>query len=138
SSWSLLCVCLCAASLLLPAVVRAQYYEPTVPPDYGDYGDYNVTFDYSFYSNASSEDLDQFSKLFKDEEEDTEGRRKDVTVTMTTTQETTERGGVNVKKRCITSGSSGNQDASLDSGYPDQPSTHTMRRTRTQLTSDQF
>ncbi|XP_040045201.2 uncharacterized protein LOC120826748 [Gasterosteus aculeatus] len=96
SSWSLLCVCLCAASLLLPAVVRAQYYEPTVPPDYGDYGDYNVTFDYSFYSNASSEDLDQFSKLFKDEEEDTEGRRKDVTVTMTTTQETTERGGVNV------------------------------------------
>nr|XP_040045201.1 uncharacterized protein si:ch211-191i18.2 [Gasterosteus aculeatus aculeatus] len=97
SSWSLLCVCLCAASLLLPAVVRAQYYEPTVPPDYGDYGDYNVTFDYSFYSNASSEDLDQFSKPIQRRRGGHRGAgERTVTVTMTTTQETTERGGVNV------------------------------------------
>ncbi|KAM8841363.1 uncharacterized protein AB9W97_001714 isoform 1-T2 [Spinachia spinachia] len=90
SSWSLLCVCLSAASLslLLPAAVQAQYYVETPPPDYGDY---NVTFEYSFYSNASSEDLDQFSERFIDEEEE-----QDATATMTTTRGTTQRGGVNV------------------------------------------
>ncbi|XP_062414456.1 uncharacterized protein si:ch211-191i18.2 [Pungitius pungitius] len=96
SSWSLLCVCLSGASLslLLPAGVQAQYYDVTPP----DYGDYNVTFEYSFYSNTSSEDLDQFSERFIDGEEDKGGRREeqDVTVTITTTRGTTERGGVNV------------------------------------------
>ncbi|XP_034401615.1 uncharacterized protein si:ch211-191i18.2 [Cyclopterus lumpus] len=84
SSWSLLSVYLSAASLmLLTAVSEAQYYDLTPAPDYDDY---NATFEYSFYSNASSEDLDKFSELFIDEEEEA--------VTMTTIHGTTEWGRV--------------------------------------------
>ncbi|XP_045914862.1 uncharacterized protein si:ch211-191i18.2 [Micropterus dolomieu] len=84
SSSSLLCVRVSAASLilLLTAVSDAQYYDFTPPPDYDS--DYNATFDYSFFSNASSEDLDQFSKPFIDPEEEEE----EVTVT---TQRATEQ-----------------------------------------------
>ncbi|XP_068589701.1 uncharacterized protein si:ch211-191i18.2 [Cebidichthys violaceus] len=99
SSWSLLSVCLSAASLilLLPGS-EAQYYDLTPAPDYDDY---NATFEYSFYSNASSEDLDKFSERFIDEEEeeDTGGQQEeeDMTGTMTTTRGTTEQGGVDVR-----------------------------------------
>ncbi|KAM6903944.1 uncharacterized protein PEZ65_018721 [Lycodopsis pacificus] len=96
SSWSLLSVCLSAASLiLLLPVSEAQYYDVTPAPDYDDY---NATFEYSFYSNASSEDLDKFSERFIDEEEeeDTGGQQEeeDGTGTMTTTRGTTEQGRV--------------------------------------------
>ncbi|KAK9527069.1 hypothetical protein VZT92_015733 [Zoarces viviparus] len=96
SSWSLLSVCLSAASLiLLLPVSEAQYYELTPTTDYDDY---NATFEYSFYSNASSEDLDKFSERFIDEEEDTGGQQEeeDGTGTMTTTRGTTEQGRVDV------------------------------------------
>lgn len=98
SSLSLLTVYLSGASLilLLTAVSEAQYYDFTPAPDYDDY---NATFEYSFYSNTSSEDLDKFSNQFIDqeeEEEDTGGEREeeDVTVTTSTTRVTTEWGGV--------------------------------------------
>lgn len=89
--------------LLLAAVCEAQYYGDFTPaPDYDS--DYNATFEYSFYSNASSEDLDSFSKRFMDEdedeqvgeEEDTEGQQgqEEVTVTPATTSGVTVRGGV--------------------------------------------
>ncbi|XP_037651789.1 uncharacterized protein si:ch211-191i18.2 [Sebastes umbrosus] len=99
SSLGLLSVYLSGASLilLLSAVSEAQYYELSPAPDYDDY---NATFEYSFYSNTSSEDLDKFSERFIDEEEaeeeDTGGQREeeDVTVTMTTTRGTTEQGEV--------------------------------------------
>ncbi|XP_035848912.1 uncharacterized protein si:ch211-191i18.2 isoform X1 [Sander lucioperca] len=99
SSLSLLYVYLSALILLLlPAVSEAQYYDLTPAPDYDDY---NATFDYSFYSNASSEDLDKFSERFidpedEDQQEDTGGSREgqEVTVTMATTPGTTEQGWV--------------------------------------------
>ncbi|XP_070702006.1 uncharacterized protein [Pempheris klunzingeri] len=95
-SLSFLSVSLTGASLilLLTAASEAQYFDATQLPDY----DYNATFDYSFYSNASSEDLDKFSERFIDQEEredeGTGGRQEEeeVTVTMVTTQRTTERG----------------------------------------------
>ncbi|XP_035808409.2 uncharacterized protein si:ch211-191i18.2 [Amphiprion ocellaris] len=88
--------------LLLAAVCEAQYYgDFTQAPDYDS--DYNATFEYSFYSNASSEDLDRFSERFMDEddedgreEEDTGGQQgqEEVTVTMATTRGVTVKGGV--------------------------------------------
>ncbi|KAL7382741.1 hypothetical protein ABVT39_027143 [Epinephelus coioides] len=84
SSWRLLSVYLSGASLilLLTAVSEAQFYDFTPTPDYDDY---NATFDYSFYSNASSEDLDKFSAPFIDyeEEEDTGGQQEEEEVTVT-------------------------------------------------------
>ncbi|KAI9541833.1 hypothetical protein NQZ68_026294 [Dissostichus eleginoides] len=98
SSVSLLSVYLSGASLiLLTAVSEAQYYDLTAAPDYEDY---NATFEYSFYSNTSIEDLDKFSERFietEDEEgEDTGGQQQeqDVTVTTATTRVTTEQGWV--------------------------------------------
>ncbi|KAL3043325.1 hypothetical protein OYC64_003235 [Pagothenia borchgrevinki] len=98
SSVSLLSVYLSGASLiLLTAVSEAQYYDLTAAPDYEDY---NATFEYSFYSNSSIEDLDKFSERFietEDEEgEDTGGQQQeqDVTVTTATTRVTTEQGWV--------------------------------------------
>ncbi|XP_059205867.1 uncharacterized protein si:ch211-191i18.2 [Centropristis striata] len=97
---SFLSVYLSGASLilLLTAVSKAQYYDLTPAPDYDDY---NATFEYSFYSNTSSEDLDKFSERFIDqeeeEEEDTGGQRPGeeevVTVTTATTRTTTESVG---------------------------------------------
>ncbi|XP_058608626.1 uncharacterized protein si:ch211-191i18.2 [Onychostoma macrolepis] len=55
-------VCLAGALLLLPlclGVEDDQYnfdYDSTQIPEY----DYNSTFEYSFFSNASSEELDKF------------------------------------------------------------------------------
>ncbi|XP_073678378.1 uncharacterized protein [Garra rufa] len=55
-------VCLAGALLLLPlclGVEDDQYnfdYDSTQTPEY----DYNSTFDFSFFSNASSEDLERF------------------------------------------------------------------------------
>ncbi|KAJ4927909.1 hypothetical protein JOQ06_015710, partial [Pogonophryne albipinna] len=96
SSVSLLSVYLSGASLiLLTAVSEAQYYDLTAAPDYEDY---NATFEYSFYSNTSIEDLDKFSERFIETEgeegEDTGGQQQeqDVTVTMATTRVTTEQG----------------------------------------------
>ncbi|XP_044028096.1 uncharacterized protein si:ch211-191i18.2 isoform X2 [Siniperca chuatsi] len=70
---------------------EAQYYDFTPAPDYDL--DYNATFEYSFFSNASSEDLDKFSESFIDQEEGEE--EKEVTVTAATTQRTTEQDRVN-------------------------------------------
>ncbi|XP_072227000.1 uncharacterized protein [Leuresthes tenuis] len=61
--------------LLLTAVCEAEEYGYVTPvSDYDP--DYNATFDYSFYSNTSIEDLDEFSKQFinPDEDEDQEGK----------------------------------------------------------------
>ncbi|XP_034456464.1 uncharacterized protein si:ch211-191i18.2 isoform X1 [Hippoglossus hippoglossus] len=78
SSLSFLSVYLSGASmiLLLTAVSQAQDYDFTPAPDYDS--DYNATFEYSFYSNGSSEDLEKFSEPFIDLEEET------VTTTTTT------------------------------------------------------
>ncbi|XP_041810718.1 uncharacterized protein si:ch211-191i18.2 [Chelmon rostratus] len=100
--FSFLSVCLSGAPLilLLTAGSEGQYDDFTPAPDYDS--DYNATFEYSFYSNASSEDLDRFSERFIDqaegEEEDAGGRQEeeDVTVTMATTPGTTEWSKVNV------------------------------------------
>ncbi|KAM9838721.1 uncharacterized protein ACBR49_017404 [Aulostomus maculatus] len=84
--------------LLLMAGSKAQYYEDaTSIPDYDS--DYNATFDYSFYSNTSNDDLEKFLKdsdAFTDppDEEETE---EEVHVTMATTPGTTERGRVEIK-----------------------------------------
>ncbi|XP_040910063.1 uncharacterized protein si:ch211-191i18.2 [Toxotes jaculatrix] len=97
SSVSFLCVYLSGASviLLLTAVSQAQDHSFTPAPDYDS--DYNATFEYSFYSNASSDDLEKFSKQFidQDEEEDMGGWQGE-DVTMETTHDTTERGRANV------------------------------------------
>lgn len=101
--FSFLSVGLIRASVivLLTAVSQAQYDDFTPAPDYDS--DYNATFEYSFYSNASNEDLDRFSERFIEqedgEEEDTGGRpeEEDVTVTMATTAGTTARGRVDVR-----------------------------------------
>nr|XP_046274433.1 uncharacterized protein si:ch211-191i18.2 isoform X2 [Scatophagus argus] len=89
-----------ASLVLLASVAVAQYDDFTPTPDYDS--DYNATFEYSFYSNASSEDLDRFSERFVDqdeeEEEDMGGwhEKEEATVTMATTRSTTEQGRVNV------------------------------------------
>ncbi|XP_069544477.1 uncharacterized protein [Brachyistius frenatus] len=73
----------------------SQYSDFTPAPDYDS--DYNATFEYSFYSNASSDDLERFREHFTDqeEEEDTGGQQEqeEETVTTATTRGTTERGG---------------------------------------------
>uniref|UniRef100_UPI0037E9B9BF uncharacterized protein n=1 Tax=Semicossyphus pulcher TaxID=241346 RepID=UPI0037E9B9BF len=99
SSLSFLSVYLSGASLilLLTAACQAQYYDFTPAPDYDL--DYNATFEYSFYSNTSNEDLDKFSETFigpedgGEEEEDKGGRQEEqeVTFTMATTRGTTEQ-----------------------------------------------
>ncbi|XP_076610244.1 uncharacterized protein LOC143335029 [Chaetodon auriga] len=100
--FSFLSVRLIRASVivLLTAVSQAQYDDFTLAPDYDS--DYNATFEYSFFSNASNEDLDRFSERFIEqedgEEEDTGGwLEEDVTVTMATTPGTTARGRVDVR-----------------------------------------
>uniref|UniRef100_A0A3Q3SYL8 Uncharacterized protein n=1 Tax=Mastacembelus armatus TaxID=205130 RepID=A0A3Q3SYL8_9TELE len=70
--------------LLLAAGSEAQDYNFTPSPDYDI--DYNATFDYSFYSNASNEALEKFSERFLDQEEE------QVTVSTSTTGVVTERG----------------------------------------------
>ncbi|XP_062266303.1 uncharacterized protein si:ch211-191i18.2 [Platichthys flesus] len=64
SSLSFLSVYLSGASmiLLLTAVSQAQDYDYTPASDYDS--DYNATFEYSFYSNSSSEDLEKFTEPF--------------------------------------------------------------------------
>ncbi|XP_056877088.1 uncharacterized protein si:ch211-191i18.2 [Takifugu flavidus] len=87
SSLTFLSVYLSGISLFLQltAGFQLQSEDVTPTPDYDS--DYKATFDYSFFSNASSEDLDKFSEQFED-----------ITVTMATvtTPETTERGRINV------------------------------------------
>lgn len=93
--FSFLSVYLSGASLiLLLTASEAQYDSFTSAPDYDS--DYNATFEYSFYSNASHEDLERFSERFIEghTEEDTGGWEEEVTVTTATTQRTTERGDV--------------------------------------------
>ncbi|XP_062342873.1 uncharacterized protein si:ch211-191i18.2 [Osmerus eperlanus] len=51
-----------------------------------DYGDYNATFDYSFYSNSSTEDLDKFlSESEEEEDEEPEVVDEELEVTTITT-----------------------------------------------------
>ncbi|XP_056277727.1 uncharacterized protein si:ch211-191i18.2 [Pseudoliparis swirei] len=84
--WSLVSLCLSTSTTLLLPGAEAQYYDSTPPPDGED--DFNGTFEYSFYSNTSSEELDKFSEPFIDEEEEEEA------VTMTTIHGPTERNRV--------------------------------------------
>lgn len=87
--------------LLLTAVCETQYYDSMLPPDYDS--DYNATFEYSFFSNTSNEELERFSELFNDTEEEEvdeaktdKGHQEVVTVTMATTRQTTQMTRVNV------------------------------------------
>lgn len=77
---------------------EAQYDDFTPTPDYDL--DYNATFDnstltYSFFSNASSDELDELRERFFGRDEGGQGE-DDATVTMATTQEPTGEGGVEV------------------------------------------
>ncbi|XP_040928926.2 uncharacterized protein si:ch211-191i18.2 [Betta splendens] len=69
--------------LLLMAGCETEQLDFTPPPDY----DYSATFNYSFYSNASDEDLDKFSERFIVEE----------TATVETSGETTESDAVSLQ-----------------------------------------
>ncbi|KAK2830957.1 hypothetical protein Q5P01_018888 [Channa striata] len=82
SLFSLLSVCLSAVSLLLllPGS-EAERFDFTPPPDY----DYNATFEYSFFSNTSNEELDRFTGEFSDLDKEGDA------VTMVTTRASTER-----------------------------------------------
>ncbi|XP_041663874.1 uncharacterized protein si:ch211-191i18.2 [Cheilinus undulatus] len=109
SCLSSLSVYLSGASLilLLTAACQAQYYDYTPAPDYDL--DYNATFEYSLFSNTSSEDLDKLSEMFEgpgdeEEEEDTGGEQQEpeVTVTMPTIRETTEQGEVREQDVTVT------------------------------------
>eukprot|EP00063_Salmo_salar_P022255 XP_013997090.1 PREDICTED: uncharacterized protein LOC106569899 [Salmo salar] len=88
--YRLLFVCLTGVLLLLPLccgqTVYYDYGDATPTPDY----DYNATFEYVFFSNASTEDLDKF--LRASEEEFYEGEEEDTTfsTTMSTTMSTTD------------------------------------------------
>ncbi|MEQ2305054.1 hypothetical protein AMECASPLE_033598 [Ameca splendens] len=63
-------------------VCEAQYYSNvTLPPDYES--DYNATFEYSFFSNSSSDDLERFIGEVDGEEEEEE-EEEEVYVTSTT------------------------------------------------------
>ncbi|KAM3596594.1 uncharacterized protein V6R79_017471 [Siganus canaliculatus] len=100
----LLSVVVLTAAAAAAAVSEAQYDDFTPAPDYD--GDYNATFDYSFYSNTSSDDLDLFSNRFfegDEDEEDTGGPETTPTqrpvegVTVATTRPTTEQSRVGVR-----------------------------------------
>ncbi|KAG7225225.1 hypothetical protein INR49_014615 [Caranx melampygus] len=136
STLSFLSVYLSGASvILLLTVCQAQEYDYTPAPDYES--DYNATFDYSFFSNTSHEDLEKFREQFldQDEGEDTGGRQDEVgaTVSTTSTRGTTEEAKVDVNNASSLPVSLvRNQDARLDSGDPDRPepataTTHAMR-----------
>uniref|UniRef100_A0A1A7XFB8 Uncharacterized protein n=2 Tax=Iconisemion striatum TaxID=60296 RepID=A0A1A7XFB8_9TELE len=72
--------------LLLTAVCEAQYYGDVTPaPDYDSSS--NFTFEYSFYSNSSFDDLDKF---FESVDENEEEEEVTVTVATTTSKETLE------------------------------------------------
>ncbi|XP_076729665.1 uncharacterized protein LOC143412520 isoform X1 [Maylandia zebra] len=80
--------------LLLPGSWAQHYDDFTSSPDYDS--DYNSTFEYSFFSNTSSEDLDRLVERYLDPDETTEdtgGPEEEVAVTMVITRRTTE--GVN-------------------------------------------
>ncbi|XP_054600998.2 uncharacterized protein [Nothobranchius furzeri] len=78
--------------LLLSAVCEAQYYDDVTPaPDYDSSS--NFTFEYSFYSNTSVDDLDKFFVSVDEQEEEEE--EVTATVAMTTSKETTE--GISVR-----------------------------------------
>ncbi|XP_047238796.1 uncharacterized protein si:ch211-191i18.2 [Girardinichthys multiradiatus] len=89
SLWFLTVHLLGGSLLLLTAVCEAQYYSNvTPPPDYES--DYNSTFEYSFFSNSSSEDLEWFIGEVDGEEEEEE--EEEVSVTSTTiSSKSTER-----------------------------------------------
>ncbi|MED6277602.1 hypothetical protein CHARACLAT_015210 [Characodon lateralis] len=89
SLWFLTVHLLGGSLLLLTAVCEAQYYSNvTLPPDYEF--DYNATFEYSFFSNSSGEDLERFIGEVDGEEEEEE--EEEVSVTSTTiSSKSTER-----------------------------------------------
>uniref|UniRef100_UPI003AADED4D uncharacterized protein isoform X2 n=1 Tax=Centroberyx gerrardi TaxID=166262 RepID=UPI003AADED4D len=96
---SFLSVCLTAASLLLllplsgAEVQYEDYLDSTLAPDYSDY---NATFDYSFYSNSSIDDLDEFLKGAgggADPEDEGGEEGQEGTVTVATSTATTTEGG---------------------------------------------
>lgn len=105
--------------LLLAAGCEAQDYSyATLSPEYEN--DYNTTFDYSFFSNSSSEDLYRFIDEVggKDEEEEVVKVEEEVSATTeTTSRKTTER--INTgrgRSRGAAAGNSASLPVSLGSG----------------------
>ncbi|XP_076864985.1 uncharacterized protein LOC143516927 [Brachyhypopomus gauderio] len=70
----LITLCLAGSLLLLPLycagldVIPVQDYDSTPSPEY----DYNATFDYIFFSNGSSDDLEKFLRAGGTDEASTE------------------------------------------------------------------
>ncbi|XP_061597696.1 uncharacterized protein si:ch211-191i18.2 [Cololabis saira] len=100
--------------LLLSAVCEAKDYGLFTPqPDYDS--DYNATFEYSFFSNSSMEDLERFREEFMgpgeetEEEEETGGEEEtgreedspDATVAPATTRRTTVKNSIYVYSAAI-------------------------------------
>ncbi|XP_034017153.1 uncharacterized protein si:ch211-191i18.2 [Thalassophryne amazonica] len=99
--FSFLCVCRIGASLilLLTAVSEAEfsdfYEDSTSTPDYDSDSDYKPTFDYGFYSNTSSDELEEFLKdkaRFLDLDSSTDREQQEESVTMVTSYGPTEKG----------------------------------------------
>ncbi|KAK2836472.1 hypothetical protein Q7C36_014341 [Tachysurus vachellii] len=67
---SLMLLPLCCADI--EVIQLETEYDSTPLPDY----DYNATFDYSFYSNSSTEELERF---FKEKETEADNRGLDIT-----------------------------------------------------------
>ncbi|KAF7648851.1 hypothetical protein LDENG_00150680 [Lucifuga dentata] len=96
-SWTFLCVYVTGASLiLLLTASQAQYSDyygdSTGASDYNT--DDNATIEYSFYSNTSNDDLEEFLKGGGFIDPDGEDEEEEVTVTTATHPQTTTRGGV--------------------------------------------
>ncbi|KAM9775919.1 uncharacterized protein ACBT44_001112 isoform 1-T1 [Syngnathus typhle] len=93
-------LCVSALALILFITAGCDAEATTSSPDY-EYDD-NSTLRYSFFSNTSSDDLDNFLKdrkhlLDSQEDEDLEERdEEDVGVTTATWQAHTEKGGVSL------------------------------------------
>ncbi|KAG7317079.1 hypothetical protein KOW79_019377 [Hemibagrus wyckioides] len=69
----LIAVCLAGSLMLLPLFCAGiefiqldRDYDSTPSPDY----DYNATFDYTFFSNSSTDELEMFLKERESEDED--------------------------------------------------------------------
>uniref|UniRef100_A0A8C7FP41 Si:ch211-191i18.2 n=1 Tax=Oncorhynchus kisutch TaxID=8019 RepID=A0A8C7FP41_ONCKI len=87
--YRLLFLCLTGV-LLLPLccgqTVYDDYDDTTQTPDY----DYNATFEYIFFSNASTEDLDKFLRASEEEFYEGEDMVEEEDTTFSTTMSTTD------------------------------------------------
>lgn len=85
-----LLVCLTGVLLLLPLCWGQNEYDDygdtTPTPDY----DYNATFEYTFFSNTSTEDLDKFLSGSEEEDDEGEDMEEEEDTTFSTTMSTTD------------------------------------------------